>query len=152
MSDIDLSSLQVNLADVDSGFEPIPAGSYPCKVTDIELTKTSAQAKNPDVPMIKFELTVQGGDYDGRKVFTNAVLLPQTMFNLKGIMEASERFTEEELNASQLNVQDIMEKLEGADVGAKVIIKPYQGEDVNNVKRVIPLSKLGETGDASLLP
>jgi hypothetical protein len=142
--------IRVNLTDVGTGFDPIPAGKYRFKVTDGSLETSGEQAKNPGAQYIKWELTVSEGDFEGRKLFLNTSLLPQALFGLKGLLAATGSWTEEELNQDlDFEIADVL----GEEVGAIVAQKEYQGDTVNNIKRCIPVDKVtSSSGASSLLP
>jgi hypothetical protein len=70
-------SVKVNLADK-TQFEAMPEGYYLVKVTEAEWSKTK---KND--PMLKVTLSVQGGDYDNRKLFENFTIKPECLWMLE---------------------------------------------------------------------
>jgi hypothetical protein len=139
---------RVNLTDVESGgFDPIPAGSYQAKVTDGEIRESGPNAKNPGAEYINWEFTIQGGEFDGRKQWQNTSLLPQALFSVKGLLEATGRFTADQLNGDlDFEIEDVL----GADVTIVVRQREWDNETRNEVKRV---KAAGETAsDSSLLP
>jgi hypothetical protein len=84
-------SIRVNMSDVGEGSgirDPLPSGKYHVKVTDGELKEAGENAKNPGSEYISWEFTVQDGEYEDRKVWSNTSLLPQARFALKGLLEA----------------------------------------------------------------
>lgn len=51
-------------------FSPVPPGVYTGMITNSELKDTSPSEKSPNGgQMIVLEIDIQGGDYDGRKLF-----------------------------------------------------------------------------------
>jgi len=68
--------------------EPLPAGKYHLKITDMELTYTKETAKNPNKPMFNFEFTVQDGKYAERKCWTNACLFDGALYTISQILKA----------------------------------------------------------------
>lgn len=82
-------NLQYDLADVRDGFEPLPDGSYVCKITSVSLSQSSSGN-----PMIKFVWEVLDGEHAGRKLFDNVPLhvdwRVKAYANLIGITSGSE--------------------------------------------------------------
>ena len=69
--------MKVNLADK-TQFDPIDAGYYLAKVTEAEWSKT----KKGDA-MLKVTLTIQGGDFDNRKLFENFTIKEECLWMLE---------------------------------------------------------------------
>lgn len=69
-------------------FTPIPAGKYDITVSDYKMGQASENAKNPGAPTISWELTVEGGDYDGRKVWENMTIVENSLWRLKAFLQA----------------------------------------------------------------
>jgi len=146
--------MRINLTDVeDRSFEPLPSGRYILKITDFELRETSGSGKlGAGVPMINWEFTVQSdrnGDekYKNRKLWMNTVIHEKTLFNLKSLLRATGAFKDDEL-VGEVDFEP--EQCLGAEIIGVVAQREYNGDTVNDVKRVAPL---GETErDSSLLP
>jgi len=74
--------LGLNLADADlsgSDFEAIPSGTYHCSVFEITMkeTKGGPEAALPKgTPMINVQFTVEGGDYNNRRLFRQLIIAP----------------------------------------------------------------------------
>lgn len=125
---------KVNFSETETNnFEAIPRGTYPVKITDGEVKESGPNAKNPGSEYIKFEFTVQEGPYEGRKLWANASLLPHALFTLKGILAASGKYTDEELEATELDFE--IEDLIGAAMLVTVAVRDYNGEEQNDIKR-----------------
>jgi hypothetical protein len=131
--------MKLNLADTDSftGFDAIDRGTYHCKITDGEMTEVKNDGKlKAGTPGINWTFTVQDGDFAGRKVFTNTWIAPTTMGFVKGLLEASGRFTKEQLDGElDFEIDDVL----GADVMCRVTKREYpadSGEYVNDVKSI----------------
>jgi len=69
--------------------EPVPSGWYHMKVTDGEVRESGPNAKNPGAEYINWELTIQDGEFENRKGWVNASLLPHALFTLKGLLSAT---------------------------------------------------------------
>jgi len=73
--------------------EPLPSGKYLMAITDCEVEKV----KNAPAPgkkdnrgklMFKIELTVQDGDYENRKAWTNVMLFDGALYSLSQMVKA----------------------------------------------------------------
>ncbi len=149
--------MRVDLSGTET-FEVIPSGRYQAKVTDGEIRSSGPNAKHPGSEYINWEFTIQEGDYEGRKQWTNTPIghgecdcndwKSGALFGLNNLLAATEKWSREELDDDEFDfeIADII----GSDVSIAVAVEPYQGEDVNNVKRVKP-PYVGDDAD-SLLP
>jgi hypothetical protein len=75
--------LNLSTAD-DSGYEPFPGGLQEVMVTgikDIAIKEDTEGKYPPGTPGYSFEFTVQGGEYEGRKVWNNYWLPSQEWIN-----------------------------------------------------------------------
>jgi hypothetical protein len=143
--------LRVDFTDVQAGFEAIPAGWYKVAITDGEERTSGENAKNPGAPYINWELTIQEGEFNGRKVWVNTSLLPQALFSLKGMMAATGKWSEEELNQSlEFDIPDLI----GERCQCKVAVRKYNDEDRNDVKGFRPYDEeiKEAAGSGSMLP
>jgi hypothetical protein len=149
--------MRLNLADVeDRSFEALPAGRYRLKINDYEMREVKQDGKLPKgTPMINWEFLVvcnaKTGDeqYANRRLWMNSIIHERTLFNLKGLLRATGRFTDEDL-AGELDFEP--EDVLGYEVIGVVAQREYNGDMVNDVKRVVALSE-GETEETrSLLP
>jgi len=146
--------MRINLTDVeDRSFEPLPAGRYVLKITDYEMRETGGSGKlGAGVPMINWEFTVQSnrqGDekYRGRKVWMNTVIHEKTLFNLKSLLRATGSFKDTDLDG-ELDFEP--SDLVGTELIGVIAQREYNGDTVNDVKRVVALTS--DDRDSSLLP
>lgn len=118
--------ITLNLADVQTELEAIPAGNYDVVIAScIEgMSKTSNQ------PMLTMKLRVEGGNYDGRMLFDHFSLQPQALWKLKRLMGAL-GFGADVLKDPSYELEP--EDFVGMEVGAAVIIDPYKGVDRNKI-------------------
>jgi hypothetical protein len=70
------------------GRDPLPAGKYHVAITDVDVRESGPNAKHPGSEYWAIEFTVQEGDYQNRKVWTNATMLAHALYTIKGILEA----------------------------------------------------------------
>lgn len=70
-------------------FEPIPSSTYPARITDIDLRECGPASKNAGKPYWAVEFTIQEGEYEGRKVWTNAMLFDGALYTVAQILKAT---------------------------------------------------------------
>jgi hypothetical protein len=144
--------LKVNVSQKESeskALDPIPRGQYHVKVTDIE-TRESKSEKNKGKPYYALELTVQDGDYEGRKLWANVMLFEGALYSIVQICKAMGQDVEE----GELEIPDEDELL-SEDFIVRVIIKPADDQyDSKNVVKAFKAwdGKVPGKGDVSLLP
>jgi hypothetical protein len=150
--------VRVNLSGVEAGFDVIPAGNYLVGATNGEVRTSGENAKHVGAEYIAWELTIQEGDYEGRKQWFNTPIshgscecdnwTSNSFIGIKSLLTATGMYTKEQLESDDFDfeIDDIL----GSIFIAVVVIGKYQGEDSNNVKRVKAPSEV--SADASLLP
>ena len=152
-------AFKVNFTDTDKyagsslGLDPLPTGKYHVAITDVEARESGAGSKNPGSTYLNIEMTVQSGEYEGRKVWTNATQLPHALFTIKGILEAIGIETvgnELEFEAEDLMNKELIVKVNFLKAGQVT----YNGQtrdldDRNEVKRFYKLSEGTSTLGAS---
>jgi hypothetical protein len=136
------------------GQKPVPAGRYHVAVTDVELKESKSEA-NPGKPMYGIELTIQSGQYEGRKIFDNACLWAGASYTIVQITKAMG--LDVPANGQGFRVPKIGE-LQGQEFEVRVIVEPAKGQydEKNAVKGYFPYGqgtrKTPLSGEASLLP
>lgn len=105
-------------------FDPIPAGEYHAKITDVELKECGPDSKNPGKNYWGLEFVVQEGQYEDRKVWTNCMLFNGALYTFSQLMKALGY----DVSDGEFEVPD-GEDLIGRDV---VIIVKIQGKRVVN--------------------
>ena len=83
-----------------------------------------------------------------RKLWMNTPIHQRTLFNLKALMRASGKYTDDEL-VGEVDFEP--DELIGSEVVGVINQREYNGNTVNDVRRVLPVSS-GGTQAASLLP
>lgn len=70
-------------------FEPLPKGEYVAAITKFEVKKVKA-GQNEGKPYFALELTIQDGEYEGRKLWSNvmAFSMPNGNFSLANFLRA----------------------------------------------------------------
>lgn len=84
-----MSTLDLSGADL-KGFEPVPAGSYPCRVFEASMGETGGAGKLPEgTPKLMVTFVVTEGEYEKRRFWGNYSIPPADYINapqLKGIL------------------------------------------------------------------
>ena len=149
--------MRVDLSGTET-FEVIPSGRYQAIVTDGDIRESGPQAKHPGAEYIGWEFTIQAGDQEGRKQWTNTPIGHGTcdcdewkegsLFGLNNLLAATGIWTKDELDSDTFDFE--IDEVIGAAVTISVVKEKYEGDDVNNIKRVRP-ARTEEESD-SLLP
>ncbi len=105
---------------VETGLEPLPSGRYKVKLTHAEKRTTQDGSE-----YIAWQATVEGGEYEGRKIFWNTSLKENALWNLKGLLEAAKV----EFDPEGFNTEDALGKL----VELQIDVEEYEGRQVNRV-------------------
>ncbi len=149
--------MRVDLSETES-FEVIDSGRYQAIVTDGEIRSSGPSAKHPSAEYINWEFTIQEGENEGRKQWTNTPIghgecdcdewKSGALFGLNNLLTATGNWTKEELDSDEFDFE--IDDVIGSAVTIVVVKEKYEGDDVNNVKRVRP-AYAGDDAD-SLLP
>lgn len=116
-------SLNYNLEEVSTEFEPLPSGQYLAKIVNPDdFTLTKSQNGND---MIKVAWTITEGEYEGRKVFDNIAL--HVPWKVKQYCEAAGIES-----GTNLDTDDFI----GLEALIQVNQEEYQGQARNKVKNV----------------
>ncbi len=104
--------MKLNFSQVQTrSFEPLPNGWYHVAITDLDPRQSrNAQAKYPGAWYLAAEMTVQSGEYEGRKLWTNIMMIPTALFTLKGICDAAGI----DLDDMEFDGDDMVEQTENA--------------------------------------
>lgn len=89
-----MSGLKVNFSDNEAtseskSFDPIPSGEYYVRITNVEDAECGPESKNAGKPYWKLEFTVQDGEFESRKLWTNAMLFDGALYTLAQLLKAS---------------------------------------------------------------
>lgn len=150
--------LTVDFTDTESyggGFEPIPRNWYKVVISDWETTevKKVGGAFPQGTPGTKWELTVDEGEFENRKLWITHWHHPTSLPFLKGFLEATGKFESSELSG-QVDLNDVRERAVGSQLQAKVAVRPAKGdyEASNEIKSVKPIGDSVSESDGSLRP
>jgi len=148
MSDVDTEQwdLRVNLSGVAVGFEALPAGTYNMTVEEWEMTETGPKSKTPGAPMVKWTFAVDGGEFEGRKIFSNNTFSKGALPFFKELLVATGRFKSEQLNG-EIDVEEACNEILDAHIRVTVKVRDYEGDDTNQIKRIRPVGD-GKDGSA----
>lgn len=149
--------VRVNLAGADSDFEALPSGKYLVKVTDGEIKESGPNAKHPGSEYINWEFTVQDGDYEDRKLWSNTVVshgscdcdnedqFNKALSNIAQLLKVAGIDTGD--GDFELDIDDVI----GSDLVVVVTQREYDGEMRNDIKRYRPAGDV-VGAEAALLP
>jgi|CXWL01.1.fsa_nt_gi hypothetical protein len=119
-------------------FEPIPTGTYPCKIKEVVPTKT----KDGKSDMFKLQLQVNEGEYYKRIIFDQIVFSPKGMTFVKILCGALGYDTSKPFSVEPND-------LKGKDVLVDVIQDTYEGKP-KNVVGMGGYHKITDDNDSSL--
>lgn len=125
----------VNTAGVAVGFEALPEGDYQATFTSFKNDKSTVKDVGV-VPSIRMQFTVdEPEEHAGKKLFMNQTLIAtgekaNLHFLKKNLVDLGA--DPADLDA-EIDTDDILNDLIGAKVTLKVTIRPYQGNNYNNV-------------------
>lgn len=154
--------MRVNLSAADAQFDALPAGKYLAKVTGGELnTSESDTAKHPGSEYINWEFTIQTGEFEDRKLWSNTTVshgdcdcndeekFNKSLGNLVSLLKATGVASDDDLESEdfELDIDDLI----GKDVVLVVTQRTWDGELRNDVKRYRAAGDMA-TADSSLLP
>jgi hypothetical protein len=134
-----VSSINVDFSDVEGGFEVLPEGEYAVVVQKVVLR----DSQSSEYPYLNFTLEVtEPGDYEGRLLWFTSSFHPKALWRMKevfenlGVFEENITFEVEEDGDERLVIKP---ELAGLPAKAVVKIRPYQGNDKNDVETLIPV-------------
>lgn len=142
-----MAYLNMDLSDTPSGmgFDPIPAGEYPAQIVGTDLTRS----QNDDL-MLNLTWQVMEGDHAERLVFDRVMLSgsdKSVAFGKRKIKTIADAIGHPNPN----RVEDT-EELHGRPCLIVVAIKPYNGEDRNEVRNYKPITKADPAPAAAAAP
>ena len=134
-----MSSINVDFSDVEGGFEVLPAGEYAIVVQKVVLR----DSQQSEYPYLNFALEVtEPGDYEGRLLWFTSSFHPKALWRMKevfenlGVFEENITFEVEEDGDERLVIKP---ELAGLPAKAVVKVRPYQGNDKNDVETLVPV-------------
>jgi hypothetical protein len=122
--------LQIDFTDV-KVIEPIPVGTY-------QVLVTNAEAKEgKEFPYVSWEMSVEGGEFEGRKLWNNTSTSPKALFKLKEALIALGADPATLGGAVSFDPQDYV----GASCMVVVDVQPRtdNGESRNVITKMLPL-------------
>lgn len=112
-----------------SGFDPLPRGWYTVVVSDWSEAEVGDNARKlaPGTKGTTYELTVDEGEYENRKLWANFWHAPSSLGFWKGFLVATGRFNDDELSGA-LDIDELRERPQGARLQVRVKIRPAKGQ------------------------
>lgn len=134
-------------------FAPLPKGWYHVEIDDVEEREVKA-GKNKGKEMYGYKFKVVGGDFDGRKLFTQSCLWAEAIFTQRDIQKAVGIAAPAAVNGKVPFIIADTDELIGKELKVMVIVKDKfvkDGEEPetnpdgtpvqdNEVKRFAPLT------------
>lgn len=108
--------IEVNFEGV-KAFKQLPEGSY-----TVEVLEVSQEESSNDNPMLKWTFGVSEGKFKGSKLWYQTVLVPQSLFALRSILESLGLEVPDD--AMELNLDDMI----GLTCGVSVLHEEYNGK------------------------
>lgn len=158
-----MDDLRINFADVEGQkeFSPIPPSRQDVIVTDWQQGEvTGEESVNKGALKLTFELTVQGGEFEGRRIWDVFTVVPKALWKLKAFFGATGEDMEREITVDEL--LDMCANILGKELVVKLAIQParvdtrtgneYQAR--NKIQSYFPAgSSVGKGADnGSMLP
>ena len=110
-------------------FDIVPPGLYVVKITAAE-----RKISSNDNPMIKWEFTITEGDFSGRKVWTNTMLMPTSLWVLKKMLRALNVGSSKLSGKFKINHNDYI----GQELGITISNREEDGTIWSDVKSFVP--------------
>lgn len=128
-----LINLDFNLEDVKDNFQPLPADDYAAKITSQEL-KTSSNGN----PMIAIVWEITDGEFTGRKMFDNMVLIESMGWKIKQYAELLGMTSGSSLDPSLLEgVEAILKIIQKNKTPEELAKDKAAGRDENPIRNEI---------------
>jgi len=115
--------------------EALPEDTYPCIIADVS-REVAKEAGKYDYYKVKFTVSDDSSDANGRAVYRNYSTSPKSLWALKQFMIIAG--TDPEKFEGEVDVDEEMLELKGADVEVTVAVKTYNDKLVNEVTKVAP--------------
>lgn len=118
----------------ESGLTPLPPGEY-----DMYVEAATAKQSSSGKDMIALRFVVESGPHEGRKVFSNIVISPEStaalgfLFRKMGAFGLSSEYFEKNPALEQ-----VAEDLENRRCVADVTVREFQGQERNDVNTLKP--------------
>jgi hypothetical protein len=121
-------------------FVILPAGTYPFTITGYERTHTSSKSKNPNEPMLKLELEINGGELGVARAFRYII------WTEKYRWKQSELFTAiGQRKHGDTNFRPNWQMINGASGWCKTDVRQYNGSQQMEVVRMLDPEKVHAT-------
>jgi Protein of unknown function (DUF669) len=132
----------------DGEFELIKPGRYEAVIAESKYS----ESKEKGTPMITFTFEVEGGDYNGRKLWYRIFFTPK----MAGRLKRDLRVIMGKAPSGAMNKRDFIKladggKLIGQRAVLQVVKRKYNDEDRNDVRRILDASDATEEGDGGFM-
>lgn len=128
-------ALTVDFKGVEGKQARIPDGEYSAKVAEV------SQEEGQQADYLKWTFELDGGDFDGRKLFLNTSLSAAALWNLRGVLEAiGVEVPDDELD---LDFEDFV----GRSIGLSVETETYEGKKRSKIADYFAAEAVEEEDD-----
>lgn len=134
--ELDLGTMELDIAAVSDTPEPVPAGPY---AITFEKAVPRRGKNPPHTPYIACTLTITQGEKAGRKLYYNMMLGENSLWVLKRTLRALE-LDFEQLAGQKISVNDICEFLTAQEAIASVDVQERNGIMQNQVQKIIGMN------------
>lgn len=114
-------------------FTAIEPATYDAVLDEWEYVEESAASGNP---YVKMTFAISDGEYEGRKLFRNFSAMPEALGYMKRALVALGAEAEEV--SQDFDTDDILPDLVGNPCRIVVTKREYEGEEQNDIRRVLP--------------
>jgi uncharacterized protein DUF669 len=120
----------------EAGFTPLPAGDY-----DLVVEEATGKQSSSGKDMIALKFSVESGPFQGRSVFTNIVISPDSAVALGFLFRKMSAFgLDEEYFEKNPTLEQVAEDLENRRCAAEVTQREWNGSIRNDINTIKPPS------------
>jgi hypothetical protein len=137
--------MNINFAEVESGFEAIPEGTYSVVIEKVEVR----ESKSSDNDYLNWEFSISEGEFEDRRLWMITSLSEKALFKLKDVFEALE-VLEDDMDLDWDEDVEITPQAgplllypEVSGLACQVVVKNevYQGTERNRIDTVLAQDK-----------
>lgn len=145
MSDLDL---RIDFTDIEeqTEFKPVPPSKQNVAITDWDQGETGEHSKNPGSSKLTLELTIQDGDFSGRRIWDTFTFGEKSLWKIKGLLTAISEDVARSWTVAEL--LDAAPEWVGKELTVRLAVQPARRDERtgneyqarNQVKGYFPLA------------
>lgn len=151
-----MGRITINFSEVEGGFEAVPEGMYNVAIEKVEVR----ESKSSDHDYLNWELSIQGDDYSGQRLWMITSLSPRALFRLKDVFQALDVLDDEmalewddDVDVTPTAGPMLLEPdVVGMEAIAVVTNEVYEGKERNRVNELRPVKRSGNGTRSSAAP